>query len=796
MLGGYGLLFAAISAAAWASLASWSVHDPSLNNATRAAPRNVLGSWGAVVADLTIQTLGLAAIILFLPLAAWGWHLVFHTTPSRKKMRFLAWPASVILLAAALAALPQPKSWPLPNGLGGILGDFFMAGAHVIGPFLPDAAVSFVAGLIFLVIGTMLLLFACGTSTSRLIALWAPQSGVAGEWANASLGAAMHVAMHAGARLRQSLRRRDSLDEDPEDPLDESEDADGDELARNPDADGRIEPSFGPASIGEEFEDEDEVDDITSPNYRITRLATEKKRKKHTGLARQTHSDEPYEPPATKLLQQPKGSRGRGVSDEVLQENARELEGVLQDFGVKGEITNVRPGPVVTLYELEPAPGTKSSRVIGLADDIARSMSAVAARVAIVPGRNAIGIELPNDRREMVVLREMIESPDFEETDSRLALALGKNIGGEPIIVDLARMPHLLIAGTTGSGKSVGINTMILSLLYRLSPEQCKFIMIDPKMLELSVYDGIPHLLAPVVTDAKKAVVALKWTVREMEERYKRMSKLGVRDIKGYNSRILHAEAKGEILTRTVQTGFDRATGRAIYEQEEMDYDPMPYIVVIVDEMADLMMVAGKDIEAAVQRLAQMARAAGIHLITATQRPSVDVITGTIKANFPTRVSFQVTSKIDSRTILGEQGAEQLLGQGDMLYMAGGGRIMRVHGPFVSEDEVEKVVRHLKKQGTPDYLDAVTDEEEEGEDEDGEGGELGSSGDELYDEAVAVVLRDRKASTSYVQRRLGIGYNRAASLVERMENEGLIGPANHAGKREILVGGDEAERPY
>jgi DNA segregation ATPase FtsK/SpoIIIE, S-DNA-T family len=794
MFGGYGLLFVTIACAAWASLATWSVHDPSLNNATRAVPRNFLGSWGAVLADLTIQSLGLAAIILFLPLAAWGWHLVFSTTPDRRRRRFLAWPASVILLAAAFAAFPQPKSWPLPNGLGGILGDFFMAGAHVIGPFLPEAAVSFVAGLAFFVIGMMLLLFACGTSTSRLIALWAPQSGVAGEWANASLGAAMHVAMHAGARLRHTFRGRDAFDEEIEDRLDEGAGDEDEEPARRLDADGRIEPSFGPAPIGEAFDEDEGDDDITSPNYRITRLNPQKKRK-HTGLARQTHSDEPYEPPSIKLLQPPKGSKGRGVSDEVLQENARELEGVLQDFGVKGEITNVRPGPVVTLYELEPAPGTKSSRVIGLADDIARSMSAVAARVAIVSGRNAIGIELPNDRREIVVLREMIESPDFEETDARLALALGKNIGGEAIIVDLARMPHLLIAGTTGSGKSVGINTMILSLLYRLSPDQCKFIMIDPKMLELSVYDGIPHLLAPVVTDPKKAVVALKWTVREMEERYKRMSKLGVRDIKGYNSRILHAEAKGEVLTRTVQTGFDRATGRPIYEQEEMDYDPMPHIVVIVDEMADLMMVAGKDIEAAVQRLAQMARAAGIHLITATQRPSVDVITGTIKANFPTRVSFQVTSKIDSRTILGEQGAEQLLGQGDMLYMAGGGRIMRVHGPFVAEDEVEKVVRHLKKQGTPDYLDAVTDEEES-EDEAEEGDELGSSGDDLYDEAVAVVLRDRKASTSYVQRRLGIGYNRAASLVERMENEGLIGPANHAGKREILVGGDEAERPY
>jgi DNA segregation ATPase FtsK/SpoIIIE, S-DNA-T family len=794
MLGGYGLMIVTVACAAWASLATWSVHDPSLNNATRAAPRNLLGSWGAVVADLTIQSIGLASIILFLPLAAWGWHLVFRTTPNRRRLRFLAWPAAVVLLAAALAALPQPKSWPLPNGLGGIFGDFFMAGAHVIGPFLPDAAVAFVAGLAFFVIGTMLLLFACGTSTSRLIALWAPRSSAAGEWANASLGAAMHFTMHTGARLRNLFRRRQDAYEDDEEEVEENEEETWEEEAE-PDGDGRIEPSFGPAPIGGKIEDEeDEDDDITSPNYRITRLNP--KKQKHTGLSRAQRSDEPYDPPPTRLLQQQsRAQRGRAVSDEVLQENARELEGVLQDFGVKGEITNVRPGPVVTLYELEPAPGTKSSRVIGLSDDIARSMSAVATRVAVVPGRNAIGIELPNDRREIVMLREMIESPDFQESDARLALALGKNIGGEPIIVDLARMPHLLIAGTTGSGKSVGINTMILSLLYRLSPEQCKFIMIDPKMLELSVYDGIPHLLAPVVTDPKKAVVALKWTVREMEERYKRMSKLGVRDIKGYNSRILQAEAKGEVLTRTVQTGFDKATGRAIYEQEEMDYDVMPYIVVIVDEMADLMMVAGKDIEAAVQRLAQMARAAGIHLITATQRPSVDVITGTIKANFPTRVSFQVTSKIDSRTILGEQGAEQLLGQGDMLYMAGGGRIMRVHGPFVADEEVEKVVRHLKKQGVPAYLEAVTEEEDDAG-EDGEGGEYGESGDDLYDQAVAVVLRDRKVSTSYVQRRLGIGYNRAATLIERMENEGLIGAANHAGKREILVGGDEAERPY
>jgi S-DNA-T family DNA segregation ATPase FtsK/SpoIIIE len=799
MLGSYGFVMIAAACAVWASLATWSVHDPSLNNATRATPRNLLGEWGAVIADLAIQSLGLASIILFLPLAAWGWHLVARSVPERRRFRLLAWGASVILLAAALAALPQPKSWPLPNGLGGILGDFFMAGAHIIGPFLPEAAVSFVAGLAFFVVGTALLLFACGTSASALVAVWAPRDTIAGEWASASLGAAMHFTMHVGGVLRRLVPKRQKriYAEDPDDyePEEDAEAAEEEwEEETQAYADGRIEPSFGPAPIGAEQDDEGEdADDVTAPNYPITRL---KEKKKHTGLSRVPRMDTPYEPPPVRLLQQAKSSRGRGISDEVLQENARELEGVLQDFGVKGEITNVRPGPVVTLYELEPAPGTKSSRVIGLADDIARSMSAVATRVAVVPGRNAIGIELPNDRREMVMLREMLEAPDFVDTDARLALALGKTIGGEPIVADLSRMPHLLIAGTTGSGKSVGINTMILSLLYRLSPEQCKFIMIDPKMLELSVYDGIPHLLAPVVTDPKKAVVALKWTVREMEERYKRMSKLGVRDIKGYNARVLQAEAKGEALTRTVQTGFDRATGRAVYEQEEMDYDEMPYIVVIVDEMADLMMVAGKDIEAAVQRLAQMARAAGIHLITATQRPSVDVITGTIKANFPTRVSFQVTSKIDSRTILGEQGAEQLLGQGDMLYMAGGGRIMRVHGPFVADDEVEKVVRHLKKQGVPAYLDAVTDEE----DDEAAGGdadaEYGDSGDDLYDQAVAIVLRDRKASTSYVQRRLGVGYNRAATLVERMENEGLIGPANHAGKREILVGGDDAAQPY
>ena len=527
-----------------------------------------------------------------------------------------------------------------------------------------------------------------------------------------------------------------------------------------------------------------------------------------------------YELPSLELLAEPPLPDGEEVDADELEQNALNLQQTVQDFGVRGDILAVRPGPVVTLYELEPAPGTKSSRVIGLSDDIARSMSAVSARVAVVPGRNVIGIELPNPVRETVYLRELLASVDFVETKHKLALCLGKNIGGEPIIADLARMPHLLVAGTTGSGKSVAINTMILSLLYRLKPEECRLIMVDPKMLELSVYDGIPHLLSPVVTDPKKAVIALKWAVREMEERYKKMSKISVRNIDGYNARMKEARERGETITRTVQTGFDRTTGEAVFEEQEMDLSALPYIVIVVDEMADLMMVAGKDIEGAIQRLAQMARAAGLHLIMATQRPSVDVITGTIKANFPTRISFQVTSKIDSRTILGEMGAEQLLGQGDMLFMAGGGRTTRVHGPFCSDSEVETVVAHLKAQGRPSYLEAVTaddgssdqpekpakgsraaakaekDDFAEAEEADAPVFDIGAfaatagaEGGELYEQAIAVVLRDRKASTSYIQRRLQIGYNRAASIMERMEIEGIVGPANHAGKREILVEG-------
>jgi DNA segregation ATPase FtsK/SpoIIIE, S-DNA-T family len=496
-----------------------------------------------------------------------------------------------------------------------------------------------------------------------------------------------------------------------------------------------------------------------------------------------------YELPPLGLLSAPVAIQRTQLSNEALEENARMLESVLDDYGVKGEITAVRPGPVVTMYELEPAPGLKASRVIGLADDIARSMSALSARVSTVPGRTVIGIELPNAIREKVVLREIISARDFGDSQMRLPLALGKDIGGEPVVANLAKMPHLLIAGTTGSGKSVAINTMILSLLYKLSPEECRMIMIDPKMLELSVYDGIPHLLSPVVTDPKKAVVALKWVVSEMEERYRKMSKMGVRNIEGYNGRVREALSKNEMFKRTIQTGFDDETGDPVFETEEFQPVTLPYIVVIVDEMADLMMVAGKEIEACIQRLAQMARASGIHLIMATQRPSVDVITGTIKANFPTRISFQVTSKIDSRTILGEQGAEQLLGMGDMLYMGNGAKITRIHGPFVSDEEVEEIVNHLKSYGPPVYMSGVVEgpEDERDNEIDAVLG-LNSEGDDtLYDQAVAIVARDRKCSTSYIQRKLGIGYNKAARLVEQMEEEGVVTRANHVGKREILV---------
>jgi S-DNA-T family DNA segregation ATPase FtsK/SpoIIIE len=770
------------------ALTTWSVQDPSLSHATQAPIHNLLGFPGAIFSDLAMQLLGLAAVLLLLPEALLGWRLLSHK-PIGAKWRGLVWIAATFLAAGFASTLPRIGSWPLPTGLGGVSGDALLVVPTLIfGAPLNGLTLVVLAGLFGLATIVTLALAIGWQWPARAPEKASPRAVAADDeieedetddHASAWKGMIVHALLSWKARLGRMVRRAPARM-----PV----------RAARPVQGGRNEPHFDgysrvamPTAVDDEADEIDEED--AAPVAR--RRAPAKVAPRRTGGG--------FVLPSLNLLTAQKASERTTLSKDVIDANAVALESVLSDFGVRGEIINARPGPVVTLYELEPAPGIKSSRVIGLADDIARSMSAVSARVAVVSGRNAIGIELPNPTREKVYLRELLSAKDYNENTSKLPLCLGKTIGGESVIVDLARMPHLLIAGTTGSGKSVAINTMILSLVYRLSPQQCRLIMVDPKMLELSVYDGIPHLLTPVVTDPKKAVVALKWAVREMEGRYKKMSKLGVRNIDGYNARLAEAKAKGETLTRTVHTGYDKESGEAIYEKEELELEALPFIVVIVDEMADLMMVAGKDIEGAIQRLAQMARAAGIHVILATQRPSVDVITGTIKANFPTRISFQVTSKIDSRTILGEQGAEQLLGQGDMLYMAGGGRISRVHGPFVSDDEVEKVVRHLKTQGAPEYLEEVTAGDlEEGEDGavfDATGMGMAEGGD-LYSQAVAVVKRDRKASTSYIQRRLQIGYNRAASLMERMEQEGVIGQPNHAGKREILIPENPADDRY
>jgi len=780
---GLGLL--ALSGVAAAALMTWSVQDPSLSHATSRAIRNIVGYGGAIGADLSMQILGLGAIMLILPIAVRGWRMLTHRGFDREVLRLGCWILCIVIAAGFASCWPHGGAWPLPTGLGGVVGDALVrAPAVVFGP--PGFVYRLVLGIILFaaLVPTFLIASGMGSraeeeETTVVADDDAPFGEEDDEDGSVRLGWAFHAVMSTKARLAWLLSTAyRSLVASGGQPRTLSFER------QEPSLGGRAAPALAPAE--EEDFDEDAEDDEAPARA---------PRKKAAPRAAARKSSDKFELPTVAMLAAPKASDRQPLNKSELESNSRALEGVLGDFGVRGEIVKAHPGPVVTLYELEPAPGIKSSRVIGLADDIARSMSALSARVAVVPGRNAIGIELPNAHREKVYLREILTARESNDSVAKLPLCLGKNIGGESIIVDLARMPHLLIAGTTGSGKSVAINTMILSLVYRLRPDQCRLIMVDPKMLELSVYDGIPHLLTPVVTDPKKAVVALKWAVREMEERYKRMSKLGVRNIDGYNARLLEAKSKGEELTRTVHTGFDKETGKAIYENEKLDLEPLPYIVIIVDEMADLMMVAGKDIEGAVQRLAQMARAAGLHVILATQRPSVDVITGTIKANFPTRISFQVTSKIDSRTILGEMGAEQLLGQGDMLYMAGGGRISRVHGPFVSDEEVEKVVRHLKTQGQPEYLEAVTAEEPTDEDgavfdSTGMGGE-GGGGSDLFAQAVAIVKRDRKASTSYIQRRLQIGYNRAASLMERMELEGIVGQANHAGKREILVEEEE-----
>ncbi|MTH97162.1 DNA translocase FtsK [Roseibium sp. RKSG952] len=893
-----GLGIIAIAAGLAAALATWSVSDPSLNHATGAPVHNALGTPGAIISDVLMQTIGLATAVFLVPIVLWGWRLVTGKALRIRRRRILFWFVGTVLAAGALASLPIPESWPLPTGLGGFLGDKIHFLPALITSNMTEGAAMIVGAIGLGLPAAFFLIASAGWFSTaerdaapvdeapavprghgrQIVTMDDDEEDEASEsrlgmLASAAIGQVSHTLLLGGALLRRvfgvspkrAAEEPEWIEEDEEDAVAGYEPEDtrqagvlkrfrrslADKLS--PDDDdgldafyerGKTQRQAPENDPGDDLPDEDpepgyqddpfDFDDDEDPDIRfepgdllsdrgeVARPAD----LKPIGIASPDPEDQPvpaaptgrvvppaprprpgqraradaqpnflkapedYELPPLQLLAEPRtGGKIPGLSADALEQNARILEGVLEDFGVRGEIIEVRPGPVVTLYELEPAPGIKSSRVIGLADDIARSMSAISARVAVIPGKNAIGIELPNARRETVYLRELLAAQDFEKSKAKLAMALGKTINGESVVADLARMPHLLVAGTTGSGKSVSINTMILSLLYRLTPDQCKMIMIDPKMLELSIYDGIPHLLTPVVTDPKKAVVALKWTVREMEERYKKMSKMGVRNIDGYNTRIKQALEKGESFSRTVQTGFDRDTGEPIYEEEELPLEAMSYIVVIVDEMADLMMVAGKDIEGAIQRLAQMARAAGIHLIMATQRPSVDVITGTIKANFPTRISFQVTSKIDSRTILGEMGAEQLLGMGDMLFMAGGARTQRVHGPFVSDDEVEDIVKHLKVQGTPQYLEAVTEEDDDA-DSPYDGGSSGGGGDEgndLYDKAVAIVLRDKKASTSYVQRRLSIGYNRAASLIERMEQEGLISPANHAGKREILV---------
>ena len=828
-LEGIGIVLFLVLTALGVALATWSLDDPSLNHALDRAASNWLGYPGAVVADELMQFLGLGVLPLFAIPVRWAVDFFALRSFVRPIRRLLAWVGSTLAFSAALSAVPAPPSWPLIAGLGGNAGDILHNLIMVaLSAALPGFLAAAIASMAMLGIAVFCGLRALGLSRAGAAGGVTVASGTSRKAARAALGRLGTAASFIAGQWRD-LRRGESDQELPP-----HEDDIIRRLAPQPDlpdrrgqpSSVRIEPVFGhtlrrphleadeanfedletgldeaaEADLGDEIigEETDDAED-EAPPPRVSRnnkpLKQGKRLKKDLQPGLGFGRTEDYELPPLTLLAEPRRvGKPLELSDEALEQNARMLEGVLEDFGVKGQIIKVRPGPVVTLYELEPAPGIKSSRVISLADDIARSMSALSARVAVVQGRNAIGIELPNTKRETVFLREMLGSEAFEKTNLNLALALGKNIGGEPVFADLARMPHLLIAGTTGSGKSVGINTMILSLLYRLPSERCKLIMIDPKMLELSVYEGIPHLLAPVVTDPRKAVVALKWAVREMEERYRKMSKVGVRNIDGYNARIKAAAAKGEEISRTVQTGFDPETGEPVFEKETMDLVPMPYIVVIIDEMADLMMVAGKDIEGAVQRLAQMARAAGIHVVMATQRPSVDVITGTIKANFPTRISFQVTSKIDSRTILGEQGAEQLLGQGDMLFMAGGGRISRLHAPFVADDEVEKIVAHLKAQGHPEYVEAVTEDPEEGAfgEPGGPPGEAGGSGDDLYDQAVAVVLRDKKVSTSYVQRRLQVGYNKAASLIERMEKEGLISAANAIGKREILVPGDSA----
>lgn len=819
LVDGLVVLLFGLALASSLALISYSPADPSYNTASSDPVNNWLGLNGAKFADLVLQMFGLSSILIVVVLIGWAWRTFRERQLEAFWYRLLCLPLTLLFGSLMLSTIPAPESWPISSGLGGVSGEimigFLAPQLSFLGVMaLPIVGIAAGIGTLFSFLPAAALSLQEWHGVARALALIVK----AWWWLVALVGRSIFGFLSfVGIEMKswrqdwqdvweeRAARKAEQDEEEPED--DENEKPKRSRWWRfwfqeDTGAAERREPTFGG---GDDFEDDDEeafeeddaedfddeddddgADEDEEDVDVVSRPATVEKRKKTARRPRQASlklEDEDFELPSVELLNWPEDSGSKTVSETALKQNAALLESVLQDFGVDGKIVKVRPGPVVTLYELEPAPGIKSSRVISLADDIARSMSAVSVRVAVVPGQNVIGIELPNKRRETVYLRELIESPTYDDNKSKLPLILGKDIGGVPVVTDLARMPHLLIAGTTGSGKSVGINTMILSLLYRLPPAQCRLIMIDPKMLELSIYDGIPHLLAPVVTDPKKAVVALKWAVREMEDRYRAMSKLGVRNIEGYNQRVAEAKKRGEVLRRRVQTGFDEDTGKPVYEDQPLELKPLPFIVVIVDEMADLMLVAGKDIEAAIQRLAQMARAAGIHLIMATQRPSVDVITGTVKANFPTRISFQVTSKIDSRTILGEQGAETLLGQGDMLYMAGGGRITRVHGPFVSDNEVEEIVAFLKDQGEPEYDEQVTADEDEFSGMDGAGG---GDRDDLFNEAVEVVRTNGKVSTSFIQRRLQVGYNRAARIVEQMEEDGIVSAPGAGGRREVL----------
>ena len=772
-LAGFGLAAAGI--AVLLALITYNPRDPSLNTATSQPVTNMAGPPGSVVADFLLQGFGLAGALPPLAMLARAWRIASRRGIGNPWVRVLCTCIATPGLAAAFAAASH-AAWPTEAGLGGAAGRLLQAAAM-------DAAggwMGVVGGALVLLGGTVMALIFTGLSFGFSWREWRTAGGAAADAARAGgrLGGAFgtwstHQAVGLVSRPGAPSPGIDDDDDDGWLPAQE-------QLARQAAGVFREAPAPSRAVL---------LKAAVKPRVNMPERRPQAARQESLPLL-----DAGWNFPPLSLLKTAPARAVSGPSEESLQNNARLLESVLADYGVQGAIRDIRPGPVVTLYELEPAPGIRSARVIGLADDVARSLSVTAVRIATVTGRNVIGIEVPNQKRETVFLSELIECESFVRNPARLPLALGKDIGGGPIIADHARMPHLLIAGTTGSGKSVGINAMILSLLYKMPPDQCRLILIDPKMLELSVYEGIPHLMAPVVTEPAKAVSALKWIVREMERRYRAMSQLGVRNVGGYNDRVEEARNKGEVISRRVQTGYDSETGKPTFEEQPLTLEPLPFIVVVIDEMADLMMVAGKDIEAAVQRLAQMARAAGIHVVMATQRPSVDVITGTIKANFPTRISFQVISKFDSRTILGEQGSEQLLGHGDMLYMAGGGRITRVHGPLVTDKEVEDVVAFLRQQGEPAYLDEVTESDADDKNDGGlltgfPGGPEGEAG--LYEQAVAVVVREGKASTSFIQRHLQIGYNRAAKLIEQMEKDGVVSQANHVGKREVLIGGRE-----